>query len=814
MEFVLNDVKHQSLSSLEVEERITKGLVNKEKNNKKSAILKIISKNTFTFFNILQTAICILLFSVGAYANTFYMLVVIGNFLIAISQEIKSKIQLDKLKLITESKVIVVRDNKEVEIDKEDIVIDDIIFLKSGIQVPCDSIILDGKVNVDESILTGESKEIVKTIGDKLLGGSFIVKGSSYIKVIQLSKDGFVGQISKHSKELKGFNSVIYKSLNTLVKCITIVLIPLALGTFFISFYQSSNIPLFGFDSKFSDAIVSTAGSVIGMIPAGLILLTSVGLTKGVIILSRHKTICSNIYVIESLARVTCLCLDKTGTLTTNNIKVTKVIFEDKDIHKLLTSFVNSFKDVNLTMKALQAYFNEAIDPNLNVSDVVDFDSVSKSSSVTINGSKYLLGAPDYLIDLSKNDEVRKIVSKYKKQGKRVVIFKESLSEKVLAYIVMEEELRKNVENTLKWFVQNGVKLKIISGDELETVQTIAKRVGIPNYHLGVSLKDKTDEEVRQLVSSNTIFTRVSPEQKLIIVEELERLGDYVGMTGDGVNDMLALKKAKCSISFGSANQSTKTIADIVLADDNFINLPNVVREGRRVINNIESSSSLFLSRTFNTILLTFFLMITLKPYIFEPRNLYLISLFGIGFPSLILTLQPNDKLVKGNFMSKIIYKAIPGALAMFFVSVVTYILYINNVYGVQSPDLYKGMITALVIGLLINSLTMIIYISWPLNKFQIGLVCSIIFLALFYLIVSHYALKENSMNIAGVDIGYLNYRLGLSILFVGILSTAFLVGVFMYADKYVLSENEVKYSKFYLTKTAKPRKEHLYNMQ
>ena len=753
------------LTSSEVSKQIEKGLVNRPPKKKVNPYVLIALKNTFTFFNMLLLFIAIVLFIVGRWSDTFFLAIVFANTAIGIIQEIKAQKKIKKLNIISQNKVCVIRDNKEVYIEPSEVVLNDILFVKSGTQLCCDCEIIDNQCFVNESILTGESNEILKTIGQNLLSGTIVVRGYAYCRASKVGADTYASKLESKAKYYKPNESLIFKTVDKIIKYITLILIPLTIATFIQTFLKTESAELLGEMGKITISTATTAGSVVSMIPSGLFLLTSIALAKGVISLSYKSTIVNNLYSIEYLARVTTLCFDKTGTLTTDKLLVNGIDFisnkeETKDI---FLNFIHAFKDANITMQCLQNHYKDVDYKKFEISNVEDFSSKTKSSSVTINGIKYTLGAPDYVYDFSAHPEFKNKLRGYQEQGLRVLFFVDDKNN-LLAFVKIEEEIRKDVTSTIQWFAKNDVKIKIISGDDLETVMAIAKRTGVPNYHNGISLKGKSIEETKNLAKRYTIFARVSPEQKLALVEELQRCGEFVGMTGDGVNDLLALKKANCSIALGEGNQATKTLSDIILMKSNFNALPSVVKEGRRVINNIQLSSSLFLSRTFFTISFTFLiLIINLNPnldmsYPFVPRNLYLVSFCGIGAPSFLIAMQPNNDLVKPNFIKKMLMDALPGAISMLTIVMTWMLMKNNNTLGIDFSDdvVNSGFITGIIITLLVSNLAVLGWISFPFKLGTMLVFLLVLVVGSIYIFAAPYLLGNLTYQISGINFLYM----------------------------------------------------------
>lgn len=817
MQFTYKSNKVQTLTDEEVYKQIASGNTNKTKLKKQHDYMNIVFRNVFTFFNILLFAIFIVLIICQRYFQTFFFVIVVLNTLIAIIQEIRAKKQIEKLKLVSDSKVEVVRNDKKTSIDKEDVVLNDVLFIKSGQQIVVDGVLLQGEVFVDESMLTGEANDVHKKKEDLLLSGSYVIKGSGYMLTTKVGDETYISNLQNKTKKHKSINSSIFKTLNKLIKLITIILIPLAIWAFYNNYFLHPqgdfNTPILAFDNPLSYAISKTAGGVVGMIPSGLFLLTSVALAKGVISLARKKTLVNNLYSIENLARVDCLCLDKTGTLTTNKLTVENILYLSKDRNyvNIMSNFVHNFADANLTMQSLQIYFNKEYE-HLNVSEVCEFDSISKCSKMKIENVEYILGAPEYVYDFKDNKYITNLLTKYRDGGKRILFFveKDNDKTKLISVIIILEELRKNVKNTLEWFYKNEVNLKIISGDNLQTVQQIAKKVGFMEYKNGISLQNVNLEETRKLALKYSIFARVSPEQKEVIIDELKKHGSYVGMTGDGVNDLLALKKSDCAIAMGEGSQAAKSLADITLLDNDFNRLPFVVKQGRQVINNIQASSSLFLSRTFFSIFITFLtniLGLTMNvTSMFTTNNLYLISVCGIGVPGVLLALRPNDALIKKDFYKKMIFESFPGCIGMCFVVVVGLLMNYSNffsgiaVIGNANDVLTCGLNTSIVIGMLFVNWTLLFIISYPFNKWSLMIILGVIIIAFIYVFVGPVVLKDKTYEISGIDVTTLNFNMWMSIL-IYLISVPVLVVSLLFLFRFLLKYKSYVYRKIILKK-------------
>ena len=654
----------KGLSSLLVNERKEAGLVNFDTNVKTKSIKTIIVENTFTLFNIINMILAVAIIIVGSYKNLTFIVIIILNTLISTFQEIRSKKTIDKLSVISESKIKVIRDGEVHDIFLDEIVLDDIIKLNSGNQIVTDCIVKKGEVLVNESFITGEEENVLKQEGEMLLSGSFIVSGNCLAQVEHIGYDNYTAKISHDTKYIKEVSSEIMRSLNKIVKTISCVIVPLGI----LLFARQLFIP----DNTFEKAVVNTVAALIGMIPEGLVLLTSTVFAVSVIRLSKKKVLVQDLYCIESLARVNVICLDKTGTITEGKMEVSKVIakIDDNEFGKLLGSVIHATDDLNATSMALKNKFKNKSE--LNVKKIIAFNSKNKYSGVVLDDNMALLiGAPEFLLDDNYQKEVDELASSY-----RVVAFvrvdnykTKNENTKLLGYCLLQDKIRSEAKKTIDYFKRQGVKVKVISGDNKNTVLNIAKRVNICDNPRAIDLSTlKGDKElIKKAALEYDVFGRVKPEEKYLLIKALKDSGNTVAMTGDGVNDCLALKEADCSVALASGSDATKSVSELVLLDSNFDSLPSVVLEGRRSINNLQRSASLFLVKTIYAGLLAFIFLFLEESYPFIPVQLTLSSVVTIGIPSFILALEPNEELVEGRFLINVLKKAIPPALVIVF---------------------------------------------------------------------------------------------------------------------------------------------------
>ena len=677
--------KEQGLTTKQVEQRIKKGLVNYDDQPKTKSIKRIILGNTFTYFNFLNVALGLAVLIAGilnnelfeGLKNCLFMIIVIVNSVISIVEEIIAKKIIDRLSMLSESKVTTIRDGKEQEVSLDELVLDDVTILQNGHQIVADSIILEGTIEVNESLITGEPDAITKKKGDMILSGSFIVSGTCTAKVCHVGSDNYVSKISKEAKYEKKVNSMIMSSFEKLLKILSVLIIPIGIIMYFSQ--------LFATDGNVTGSIFYTVAALIGMIPEGLVLLTSSVMAVSVIRLSKYKVLVQHLYCIETLARVDVICLDKTGTLTEGTMKVVDYVPYQKNtkenLKKILCAYQANSSDTNETMGALKEYFNEKTTDQKKKE--IPFSSERKFSGIELKESGTIyLGAPEILL---KEDfkKVEPLIASYQEDNRVLIVTssKEKLSKnpqnlEILGFVIIEDVIRSDAKETLDYFKSQGVQTKIISGDNVKTVLNIAKKVGIDNLK-GINTETLSEEQLIVSVKENNVFGRVSPRQKKIIIETLKKNGKVVAMTGDGVNDVLALKQSDCAISVASGSDAARNVSQLVLLNNNFKSLPKIVAEGRRTINNIERSASLLLVKTIYTVLLILFSVMISSKYFFIPIQLTLITAFTIGAPSFILALEPNNDLVKGKFLLKIVSKALPTALTVVF-NVVLVTLFTN----------------------------------------------------------------------------------------------------------------------------------------
>ncbi len=662
----MKDIK--GLTNIEVKERIDKNLVNYIDEPKTKTIKEIVRSNVFTYFNFLNILLGSLVIISGIISgrllyslkNCLFVGVIFTNTIISIVEEILAKKTIDKLNVITNTKIKTIREGNEVLVSREELVLDDVCVYEIGNQVVTDSVLLDGVVEVNESFITGEEKVITKKKGDELISGSFIVSGKGIVKVIHIGKDNYISKISSEAKYVKATNSIIYNSFDKMLKVLSMLLIPIGI-LFFTNqlFVTGSNVP---------EAIMSTVSALIGMIPEGLVLLTSSAMAVSVIRLRRYNVLVQDLYSIENLARVDVICLDKTGTITEGIMEVKDIIpYKNnnvENIKEILSNYVNALDDPSPTFKSIENYLQDKSD--YEIIEALPFSSIRKYSGVKFKEGTYFLGSPE---NLSK--EKFELLEQYQNDYRVLLLCKGKTLENIdnvvpMGFILIQDKIKENANVTLNYFKEQGVDIKIISGDNPITVSKIASRAGIEEIK-SFDMSKVDDSEIEDIIKEYNILGRVKPDQKKKIIECLQKNKHFVAMTGDGVNDCLALKTADCSIAMANGSEAAKNVSQFVLLDSKIDNLPKILKEGRRSINNIERSSSLLLSKTIFTILLILACVYLSTEYFFIPIHLTLITFFTIGVPSFILALEPNNELVKGNFLLKVFMKSIPSAFTVVF---------------------------------------------------------------------------------------------------------------------------------------------------
>lgn len=709
----------QGLTQKQIDERIKENLVNVSNVKTSKSVGEILFKNIFTFFNIICFVVAAALIFVGAYTDLTFLVIVILNTAIGIVQEIRAKNTMDKLSLTNSNFTKVVRDGEEIEIYKSEVVLDDVLCLRPGMQIACDSIVISGSAEVNESLLTGESQPIKKAEGSELLGGSFVSSGTCYARVNKVGNKNYISQLSQKAKSFKQSKSELLTSLRNMIKVITAFIIPLAIvmlynnyKSFIADATTTGSMPYF--------VITKTAGCIVAMIPAGMFLLTSVALAVSVMRLAKKRTLVQELYCIEMLARTNVLCLDKTGTLTNGSMSVKDVVMlskkTEKEVDKIVASMVAAFHDANHTALALKSHFGK---PVYAAEKSVPFSSERKFMGCKFkNVGAFKLGAYEFVMDKPTAD-IKNMAETYALNGYRVLLLAECDTKfsgencKPVALILLQDNIRKDAPKTIEWFKNNGVDIKIISGDNPITVSEVARRCGVEHHEKYISLYGLSNTEVMEAADKYTIFGRVSPEQKAILVKTLKSHGKTVAMTGDGVNDILALKEADCSIAIAAGSDAARSVSQLVLLDSNFSSMPSVVAEGRRVVNNVQKSSSLFLMKTIFAICISIFVLCLGKPYPFSPIQFMLLEVFVIGLPSFFLALQPNINKIEGRFLSNVLKNTLPAGLCLVVSVIAMYC------YQMFVPITTDALVTMSSIAILVSGFIALYHMCRPWNLFK-----------------------------------------------------------------------------------------------
>lgn len=688
----------QGLTQAEVEERIADGQVNAIQDSSNRSVKDIVMGNTLTFFNFINIVLLVLVLSVRSYKNMLFIFIIIANTLIGIFQEIKAKITLDKLKILTVSHVDVIRDGVKKSITVSELVKDDVILLKSGGQIPADGVILDGEVDVNESLLTGESDSIHKTCGSKVLSGSFVTSGKAMCLLTEVGHDCYMEKLSSEAKQFKRYKTELQRNLDTILKFISIIIVPLGIILFAKQYWISG--------STYEQAALDTVAAVLGMIPEGLVLLTSVALALGAVRLARRSTLVRELFCIETLARVDTLCLDKTGTITEGHLCVQgeESVKEDVDLEQLMGRMVSALGDENETFQALRQHYKR--NQSTNTKLVLPFSSERKFSGVVFEGEgTYLMGAYQFIFPQADPAVLEKI-AEYASQGLRVLTVAHSPNEmtdytlaedfEIVGFVFMTDVVRKNAPDILGYFEEQGVDLKVISGDDPVTVAAIAARAGLKDADKYIDATTiHTDEEMEDAILKYSVFGRVTPKQKQQMVRLLKQNGRTVAMTGDGVNDVLALKDADVSIAMASGSEAAKNTANLVLLNSDFASLPHIVNEGRRVINNIKAAASMFLIKTGFSVLTALLTIIVGQNYPFQPIQLSVINGCAVAIPTMLLQLEPSFQKVNKHFFREVLRMSMPAAI-----TITAMITIINNIgHSIGTPREMLSTVCVLATG-------------------------------------------------------------------------------------------------------------------
>lgn len=715
----------KGLTSQQVQEHRLHGWTNKAVEPPSKTTKEIVHENVFTYFNLIFVVLAVLLCLVGSFRDLTFLPVIIANTLIGIIQEIRAKQVLDKLTMLNAPRASVVRDGKRTVINAEDLVVDDIVIFKAGDQVCADAEVSAGEVQVNESLLTGEADEITKRKGDKLMSGSFIVSGQCHARLDKVGEDSYISKLTLQAKAMQSKEqSEMIRSLDKLVKCVGVAIIPIGIVLFSQAFFIQHD--------GFGESVTSMIAAVIGMIPEGLYLLASVALAVSSIRLAQKKVLLHDMKCIETLARVDVLCVDKTGTITENTMKVQKLIKTDEYDEKekgglslLVGDFAAAMTNDNITMAALKEYFTKA--SGKKVLSKTGFSSATKYSSVTFEDGAYVLGAPEFVLK-EKYDDYAEEITEYASTGSRVLAFGiydgevdgKPLTHGILpfGFVLLANPIREAAKETFEYFAEQGVEVKVISGDNPVTVSNVAKQAGIKNADRYVDASEFEDEQsMRKALLNNTVFGRVTPSQKRKFVRILKEAGHTVAMTGDGVNDVLALKDADCSIAMASGSDAAAQASQLVLLESDFSCMPEVVLEGRRVVNNIQRSASLFLVKNIFSFLLSVASVVFMFTYPLEPSQVSLISMFTIGVPAFFLALEPNKNMIKGHFLTNVLLKALPAALTDALA--VAALVIFGRTFDVSSTDIS----TAATMLLAIVGFMILYKISAPMNKIRFSIV-------------------------------------------------------------------------------------------
>lgn len=742
-----NNASIKGLTSEEVRAAQAAGKVNADATVKTRSYGSIFRSNICTLFNLINVILAVFVFLTGSYKNMLFMLVIVINTIIGIVQETRSKITTDRLSIVVAANVEVMRDGKIQKIPIDELVLGDVMRLGRGNQIPTDSVVLKGECKTDESLLTGESRLIPKHAGDQLYSGSFINAGAVWARVEKVGADNYAAQITNEAKQKKAINSEIMTSLNKIIKYVSIFMFPVGL-LLFANEYLLHHVEL-------DPAILSTVSAMVGMIPEGLILLASTVMAVAVVRLARHQVLVQQLYCIETLARVDVLCLDKTGTITTGGMEVSGLVPlstadsepKEQELSKIVASLVASDEDPNDTARAIQEYFGlakegkqkaeQAITPAdlLKPTRVIPFSSDTKwSGTAFANGEAYVMGAAQFVLEKNANTlaQIKDTLDTYAADARVLLVARVegfdtngTIEGEVtpLGFVCLRDQIRSTAAQTITYFKEQGVKLKVISGDDPHTVSGIAQKVGIEGADRFVDASTlKTDQDIVSAIKNYNVFGRVRPEQKKAFVLALQAEGHTVAMTGDGVNDVLALKASDCSVAMASGSDAARNVAQLVLVDNDFASMPAVVAEGRRSINNLQRSASLFLVKTLLSITAAFLFIFLPWQYPFVPIQLTLISAFTIGLPSFVLALEPNKDLVRGHFLPNAVVHSIPGAVCA-VVSIVVLTIVGNEAIGLD----YRQVSTLCVMVVALLGIMLVIRLSIPFTPLRWGLLVVVI---------------------------------------------------------------------------------------
>lgn len=718
----------KGLTSFEVEERIRQGKINKNIDETDRPVWEIVKRNTFTFFNLIFAVIAILISLVQAWNQLIFLPIIVINTIVGIYQEIKAKRYLDQMTLLHAPQSTVIRNGQQEKIASDDLVEEDIIILKTGNQIVADARTVEGSIFVNESLLTGEADEIEKNVDDKLLSGSFVVSGEAKVILEKVGKDSYISKLTEQAKLVDhGEDSEMLRALNKLLKWVSFIILPIAVILFTQNYFVNHN--------TLQTSVVAMVAAVIGMIPEGLYLLTTIALTLSSVKLARNQVLLHNMKSIESLARVDVLCVDKTGTITEPRMSVEQVFvspssnISEAKFMSLLSDYISANTDDNDTMKAIREFMlakGDLQNQMTGVKKIIPFSSKVKYSAVCFENESYLLGAPEIVLGKT-YEKVSSEINHLLEEGFRVLVLagtKEKIYDQLnlgayaLGYVVLANPIRENAKSTFNYFAEQGVNIKVISGDNPQTVSAVAKRAGITGAERFIDANLlKTKEDLDQAVESYTVFGRVTPDQKRRLVQALKRKDHTVAMTGDGVNDILAMKSADCSIAMASGSDAATQVAQVVLLDSDFGHMTQVVTEGRRVVNNVQRSAILFLVKNLFSIILAIISAIFVFTYPLQASQLSLISLFTIGIPGFLLSLEENDKRIEKDFIKNVILKALPASLTE--ITAVLGVVIAGAAFKLTASEIS----TSAVILLAVVGFMILTKISAPLNRFKMGII-------------------------------------------------------------------------------------------
>lgn len=718
----------KGLTSFEVEERIRQGKINKNIDETDRPVWEIVKRNTFTFFNLIFAVIAILISLVQAWNQLIFLPIIVINTIVGIYQEIKAKRYLDQMTLLHAPQSTVIRNGQQEKIASDDLVEEDIIILKTGNQIVADARIVEGSIFVNESLLTGEADEIEKNVDNKLLSGSFVVSGEAKVILEKVGKDSYISKLTEQAKLVDhGEDSEMLRALNKLLKWVSFIILPIAVILFTQNYFVNHN--------TLQTSVVAMVAAVIGMIPEGLYLLTTIALTLSSVKLARNQVLLHNMKSIESLARVDVLCVDKTGTITEPRMSVEQVFvspssnISEAKFMSLLSDYISANTDDNDTMKAIREFMlakGDLQNQMTGVKKIIPFSSKVKYSAVCFENESYLLGAPEIVLGKT-YEKVSSEINHLLEEGFRVLVLagtKEKIYDQLnlgayaLGYVVLANPIRENAKSTFNYFAEQGVNIKVISGDNPQTVSAVAKRAGITGAERFIDANLlKTKEDLDQAVESYTVFGRMTPDQKRRLVQALKRKDHTVAMTGDGVNDILAMKSADCSIAMASGSDAATQVAQVVLLDSDFGHMTQVVTEGRRVVNNVQRSAILFLVKNLFSIILAIISAIFVFTYPLQASQLSLISLFTIGIPGFLLSLEENDKRIEKDFIKNVILKALPASLTE--ITAVLGVVIAGAAFKLTASEIS----TSAVILLAVVGFMILTKISAPLNRFKMGII-------------------------------------------------------------------------------------------